>query len=360
MTPARPKPKLLDRFVGCLLGLACGDALGAPVEEWTRETIRASIGFIKDYQTTILGRGVVTDDTLMAILMCESIIQNEHFDPSHFAFALGEWMRRIDEGKEPARGAGKTVSMAARRLYKGTYWKRSGEFSAGNAPVVRVPPLALFQCKAPEDQVQQLAMESSIPTHIDPLATASTQVFATAVHRLLDQNPESFDPAQFLARLVECAKSLNAQVAESIEALVPRLVGQEVREIAFLVPGGPKEVTHFDRSVFLDEDIKEISAMGTGKFVLQSLPASLYCFLKHPCDLESAVLCAINSGGDTDTVGAMTGALAGTLNGAQAIPSRWLVELEKKDYLIDLSNMLYDLATEGRTTKEVGGWHLAQ
>jgi ADP-ribosylglycohydrolase len=66
----------------------------------------------------------------------------------------------------------------------------------------------------------------------------------------------------------------------------------------------------------------------------------------------------VNAGGDADTIGAMTGALAGTFNGAQAIPSRWLTELEKKDYLIDLSNMLYDLATEGRTTKEFGGWRL--
>jgi ADP-ribosylglycohydrolase len=226
--------------------------------------------------------------------------------------------------------------------------------------VVRVSPLALFHCKAPEDQLLQLALDSAIPTHIDPLATASTQIFAVAVHRLLVENPESFNPTAFLTKLVECARPLNAQVAESLEGLVPRLAGREVHEIAFLVPGGPKEVTHFDHSVSLDEDIREISAMGTGKFVLQSLPASLYCFLKHPCDFESAVLCAINSGGDTDTVGAMAGALAGTLNGAQSIPGRWLPELEKKDYLIDLSNMLYDLATEGRTTREVGGWRLVQ
>ena len=358
MGASRVKPKMLDRFVGCLLGLACGDALGAPVEDWSRDTIRSSLGFVRDYQTTYLGRGIITDDTQMSILLCESIIQNEHFDPSHFAYLIGEWMRRIDEGEEPARGAGKSISLAARRLYKGTYWKRSGEFSAGNASVVRVPPLALFLCKKAEDQVIRDSGDSAVPTHIDPLAIACTQVFALAIQRLIHEDCESFDPRAFASKLAESARELNPRVAEAIENLAPSLAGREMEEIAFVVPGGSKEITHFDRGVYLEEDLKQVVSMGTSKFVLQSLPAALFCFLIHHRDPESAILCAVNAGGDADTIGAMTGALAGTFNGAQAIPSRWLTELEKKDYLIDLSNMLYDLATEGRTTKEFGGWRL--
>lgn len=354
------KPKTLDRFVGCLLGLACGDALGAPVEEWTRETIHSSLGFVKDYQTTILGRGIITDDTQMTILLCESIIQNEHFDPSHFAYLIGEWMRRNDEGIEAARGAGETVSLAARRLYKGVYWKRSGEFSAGNSPAVRVPPLALYHYRRDEGILTRDAADSAIPTHIDPLAIAGTQAFALAVHCLLHMDYETFDPKACAALLAERSRQLSGQIADVIEDLVNRLEGRDLDEAAFVVPGGPQEVTHFDRSVFLEEDIKEVAEMGTGKFILQSLSAALFCFLAHPYDLESAVLCAVNAGGDADTIGAMTGALAGAFNGAQAVPTRWLEELEKKDYLIDLSNMMYDIATEGRTTKEFGGWRLVR
>ena len=204
----------------------------------------------------------------MAILLCESIIQNEHFDPSHFAYVIGEWMRRIDEGVEPARGAGKTISLAGRRLYKGTYWKRSGEFSAGNAPVVRVPPLAMFLCKKPEDQLIRDSGESSVPTHIDPLAIACTQVFSLAICRLLHADPDKFSPVDFANGLVEAARELNPHVAEVIESLAPRLVGHEIEEIAFVVPGGPRELTHFDRSIYLEEDLKEIVSME---------PASLCC-----------------------------------------------------------------------------------
>ena len=360
MGKQRSKPKVLDRFVGCLLGLACGDAMGAPVEEWSPETIRSSLGFIRDYQTTILGRGVVTDDTQMAILLSQSIIQNEYFDPSHFAYTLGEWMKRVDEGQESGRGAGQTVSLAARRLYKGIYWKRSGEFSAGNSAAVRVAPLALFHCKRPDETLLRDAADSSIPTHIDPLAIAGTQVFALALSRLVKEDYEGFNPIEFAEQVAVIARTLSGQVADSIDQLIHRLQGRQVDQLAFVIPGGPQEITHFDRGMFLDEDIRELIRMGTGKFILQTLPAAMFSFLVHPYDFESAVLCAVNAGGDADTIAAMTGSLAGAFNGAQGIPIRWLKELEKKDLLIDLANMLYDLATEGHTTREIGGWRLAE
>jgi ADP-ribosylglycohydrolase len=202
------------------------------------------------------------------------------------------------------------------------------------------------------------AEDSSIPTHIDPLAIAATKAFALAINRLVSEDIDAFNPLEFAGKLAESIRGLNPHVADVIEDVVPRLAGREIAETAFVVPGGPREVMPFDRTVFLDEDAREVAAMGTGKFVLQSLPAALFCFLAHPYDFESAVLTAINAGGDADTIGAMTGALSGAFNGARAIPSRWLTELEKKDYLIDLSNMLYDLAIEGKTTREVGGWRL--
>ncbi len=349
---------MLDRFVGCMLGLACGDALGAPVEEWSRETIRSSLGFVKDYQTTILGRGIVTDDTLMAILLAESLIQNEHFDPSHFAYLLGDWQYRIDNGTEPGRGAGQTVSIAGRRLYKGIYWKRSGEFSAGNSAAVRVPPLALFHCKRSIDELLRDAEDSSIPTHIDPLAIAGSKAFALMIHCLLQMDYDKFDPLEYAKQITEMVRPIDQQVADVIGDLIERIRGRCLDEAAFVIPGGPKEIAYFDRGMLLDEDIKEVAGMGTGKFILQSLAAAMFCFLAHPRDPESAIICAVNAGGDTDTIGAMTGALSGAFNGAQGIPVRWLDELEKKELLIDLANMLYDLATEGRTVREFGGWRV--
>ncbi|MFH1676477.1 MAG: ADP-ribosylglycohydrolase family protein, partial [bacterium] len=121
----------------------------------------------------------------------------------------------------------------------------------------------------------------------------------------------------------------------------------------------PTEIMHFDRSLYLDEDIKELTSMGTGAYIVQSIAAAFFCFLAHLRDPESAILCAINAGGDTDTIGAMTGALSGVFNGGHCIPVRWLNELEKKDYVIELANMLYELAMEGHVTRDFGGWRVA-
>ena len=357
MEKSTRKPTLLDRFVGCLLGLACGDALGAPVEDWTREMIRTRLGPVRDFQNTLFGRGILTDDTLMAILLCESIIQNEYFDPGHFAYLIGEWMRRIDEGKEMARGAGRTVIIAARRLYKGTFWKRSGEFSAGNAPAARVAPLALFLHNKEESKLLEAAEESAIPTHIDPLAIAGTQVFAAAIRRLLNTDYENFDSETFLNGLHELACELNPQVAEALKTTITKLAETYEEGFSFIVPGKAGAVS-MEQSDDLEAETKAIEAIGTGKFILQTLPAAFSCFLLHPFDLEKTIICAVNSGGDTDTIASMAGALAGAFNGAQAIPTRWINELEKKDYLIDLANMLYELSTEGKITRAIGGWRV--
>lgn len=356
----KDNPKILDRFVGCLLGLGCGDALGAPVEDWNYDAIKSTLGFIKDFQTTILGRGIITDDTQLTILLAESLIQNENFDPGHFAYLIGEWMRRNDEGIEPARGASQAVSLAARRLYKGIYWKRSGEFSAGNAPAVRVAPLALFHYKRSSEILIKDAADSAIPTHIDPLAVSGAQVFALAIHLILNTNYDDFSSADFLNRLCSEVDLFSPQLSESLREINNQIYTGDFDTAAFVVPGGPQEITHFDRSVYLEADVKRLVSLGTGKFIIQSLTASLFSFLSHPHDPESAILLAINAGGDADTIGAMTGALSGALNGAQAIPVRWLNELEKKDRLIDLSNMLYDLAIQGHTTKEFSGWRISE
>jgi ADP-ribosyl-[dinitrogen reductase] hydrolase len=211
-----PTPKLLDRFVGALLGAGVGDALGAPVEEWSSQTIRTTIGQVRDYQTTFLGRGVITDDTQMIILLAESLIQNEHFDPAQFAHSLGQWMKRNDEGIEAARGVGYSLSLACRRLYKGTYWKRSGEFSGGNAAAVRVVPLGLYYAPKGSEKLEDLlddAKDSAIPTHIDPVAIAGAQVVAASVMRLSSENPSDFSPDGFIDWLIGLMGERNPQMA---------------------------------------------------------------------------------------------------------------------------------------------------
>jgi ADP-ribosylglycohydrolase len=77
-----------------------------------------------------------------------------------------------------------------------------------------------------------------------------------------------------------------------------------------------------------------------GAFVLESLPAALWCFLREPEDPEAVVVTAANGGFDADTVAAMAGGFAGAYRGEGAWPERWLGDLEDASELRDLADRL--------------------
>jgi ADP-ribosyl-[dinitrogen reductase] hydrolase len=136
------------RFTGCLLGLACGDALGQPVEAFPAERIRLEHGEIRDFLAgdprlpMPLGAGQWTDDTQMALEIARSIVRRKSVDPADIA---AEFL--ADHEAAGIRFSGFTVTYALKRLKKGIPWERSGlddEQTAGNGSAMRVAPVELL------------------------------------------------------------------------------------------------------------------------------------------------------------------------------------------------------------------------
>jgi poly(ADP-ribose) glycohydrolase ARH3 len=75
------------------------------------------------------------------------------------------------------------------------------------------------------------------------------------------------------------------------------------------------------------------------------VPTAIYSFLSHPSSFEEAVIYAISLAGDTDTIGAMTGAISGAYLGIEAIPSKWQERLENREYITELANRLWRIKT---------------
>ncbi|HYE77625.1 MAG TPA: ADP-ribosylglycohydrolase family protein [bacterium] len=342
-------PSTLERCIGTLFGLAIGDALGAPVEGWPRETIRTACGFIREYQYTLFGKGVVTDDTQMALALAESIVQERQFDPGHFSFMLGEWMRRHDQGIEAARGASKTVTLTTRALYKGTPWTETGQPSASNVPAVRIAPLALFHLHSSEEDLLRDVEDSCLPTNIDPLAIAGAKVMALAIRALIRTDVEKFSVGNFLDYLQIHARHFSPRLADCLEPLREYLCQTPLEEQDFGSPlagySHPEFCNDSLQSVTRDK-FEILARIGTGKFVLESIPAALFCFLQAPRNFEAAVTTAVNAGGDTDSIAAMAGALSGAFNSSAGIPGRFLKELEHRDHLMDLATQLCALAEQ--------------
>lgn len=341
-------PTTLERSIGTLFGLAIGDALGAPVEGWPRETIRTALGFVRDYQYTILGRGTVSDDTQMTLALAESITQERQFEPEHFAFCLGEWMRKHDQGIEAARGASKTVTLTTRALYRGIPWTETGQPSASNVPAVRVAPLALYHLHSDEAALLRDVEDSALPTNVDPLAISGAKLIALAIRALLRTDPGEFSPSSFLDYLEIHARHFSPRLAEALRPIREFLCQTPLEDQVFGSPvaGYAHPEYCLDLQAEIMDRFEVLQRIGTGKFVLESIPAAIYCFLQSPHNFEMSITTAVNAGGDTDSIAAMTGALSGAFNGTTGIPQRYLEELEHRDRLMDLATQLYAMADD--------------
>jgi len=86
-----------------------------------------------------------------------------------------------------------------------------------------------------------------------------------------------------------------------------------------------------------------IKELGNGVEAHNSVPTAIYSFLKNADNFKDSVLYAISLGGDTDTIGAMTGAISGAYHGIEAIPEDWKRDLERREYIENLAERLWEI-----------------
>ncbi|UCH33027.1 MAG: ADP-ribosylglycohydrolase family protein [Armatimonadota bacterium] len=307
-TPDKPDA---GRLVGCLVGLAIGDALGMPAEGLTRHEIHARWGRIADFlPAPDLRAGQYTDDTQMAIAIGESIVRVGRFDADAAAQALSEWWA----GGDPRRpGAG--TAEACERLLRGAAWRDAGSQSAGCGPVPRAVVIGLLDCRSPGGLVEDV-VASSLMTHRDARAVAGAVTIAAAVaHLLFAQGP--LDVAAFLDHAAAAAEEHDRRMTTAIR--------------------GIPDVLDLPPRLAMNE-------LGCSGLAVEAVPAAVYCFVSTPDDFAESVLLAVNGGGDCDTIAAVTGALSGAYLGLPGIPPAWAEGVEGSQQLQQLAREIHALA----------------
>ncbi len=330
--PQVPEEVLRGKYRGTLIGGAIGDALGRPGEGRPPWKIRERYGDLTDFHPwrgwTSGPRGTITDDTQMSMCVAQTLVAHGRLDPEDLARRFIEWLPH-------GRGKGRTCVEAIWRLRAGTPWCVAGRPSAGNGAAMRAAPVGLLHAASFDDLRQDAAL-SSVVTHADPMAVASTICIAFATAYLLRVPAGMLDVHSFIETLVAALSDVHD-------------------------PGHPerKEGTD-DRRVTLRERIAEIpdllgqspedafAYLHNGAFVLESLPAAIWSFLSNPKDPEQALIVAANGGYDADTVASMAGNLAGAYHGVAAFPRRWREDLEFADELRGLADALFELAQPDR------------
>jgi ADP-ribosyl-[dinitrogen reductase] hydrolase len=297
---------LRDRYRGVLLAAAAGDALGATVEFMSPQAIRREYGQLRD----IIGGGwlkvapgEITDDTQMALCIARSLVERGAFDADDIAARFVAW--RASQPKD----IGNTTAHALEHLARGVPWQEAGQRTheamrprdASNGSIMRCAPIALYARADPERNAQ-LSADASRITHANPLCVAASIALNAAIAAL--QNDPAVDPLT-----VALAATDNATLRAALAAVPTRRPA-------------------------------DLPASG---YVLDTMQAAFWAVTQHPT-LEEAIIAGVNLGQDSDTTGAVAGALAGARWGVAAIPDRWLSVLQPRAELTALADGLLALA----------------
>ena len=327
---ARHRP-LLSQLNGLLVGTACGDALGLPTEGLSRQRIQRIVQGIWRHRL-FWGRGMISDDTEHTVFVAQSLLRFPD-SPSRFAYRLS-WCLRGWLLALPA-GIGFATLRAICKLWLGFPPNRSGVYSAGNGPAMRVALIGAIFAHDRERRLAYVAASTRI-THTDPKAligaTAIAELAAWIVRDRLECRPA---PDAFTALLRSCGSRDPEWL--TIVATIDRAArsGCSVAELADRL-GLSKGVTGYS---------------------YHTVPFVAYAWFRHCGDYRQTLTAVLDCGGDTDTTGAIAGALAGATVGEEGIPEEWRAGVtdwpRSIPLLRALAGRLATVANSGRPTAPV-------
>ena len=289
-------PTLEERRTGCFWGLVTGDALGAPVEFAFRDRF-PEIRNMTEGGKFSLPAGGWTDDTAMMLCLAQSLTSNPMLDTRDLLSRFIGWAYN-NENTSTGRAIGcgqNTLQSLIQFHRKGLLVAEvRGRRSDGNGSLMRLAPVPIVHFQNPL-RAMELAEKQSRCTHA---STFSADACILMTHLLCQ-----IFAGQSLVEACDIAQ-------QTLRTLTP--------EVYDLTQGHWQQKTR-----------AEIQSDG---FVLHTLEAALWA-ISQTTTFEDALILAVNLGHDADTVGAVTGQLAGALYGLSSIPERWRSVLAKPDLL---------------------------
>ena len=303
-----------DRLRGMLLGTAIGDALGNTTEGMLPERRRERHGWIENYlpnrYANFKAVGVPSDDTQMSFWLVEHLLEHGRLVPEKMASIFVS--RQIF-------GMGSSVREFCRNIRAGMSWEEAGAHSAGNGALMRIAPIIGPYLGKPSARLWEDAVACSAITHNDPASIASCVAYVFLLSALLadDEVPASnwwTDTFEQVAAPVEGESKYSPRGGPYLGSYSGSLTTFTVREVRKGLEDGLQTV-EFGERVY------------SGAFLMETMPMVLFILAKYGGDPEQAILEAVNSTKDNDTIAAIVGAAVGALHGANAFPRNWIAHL---------------------------------
>lgn len=316
-----------EKILGGILGVVVGDALGLPVQFLYREEVRQNpVKEMTGYGTFNTPPGTWSDDSSLTLCLVESLCEagydlldignkflhwyNEgYWTPFGEAFDIGgathQAMLRLMAGVDPLNAG------------------PAGERNNGNGSLMRILPAVLYFSELEDQEMMHKVCQVSRITHGHPRSQLACCLYALVVKGLLIGNEPVIAYKQMLEKV-------NRNLIDS--DLVDELPHYK-RILNGALPGLPER------------------AIKSSGYVVDTLEAALWCFLNNN-NFTDTLLTAVNLGKDTDTVGAVTGGLAGVYYGYGAIPEEWIRILIRSEEIMALTERFAAVVTgSGPTDK---------
>ncbi|KAG4084855.1 ADP-ribosylglycohydrolase [Neocallimastix lanati (nom. inval.)] len=298
----------MNKIKDGLYGFVVGDALGVPVEFCNRVFLRTKpIEEMTGYGTHKVPEGVWSDDTSMTLATMDSIIQKGVVDYNDIAEKFCSWLYNakytatnlvFDSGITTQ----KALNLYSKNKQDATQCGGKNIRDNGNGSLMRILPIAYYcyykhLC---DSEILEIVKNTSSITHAHEISIMGCYIYVHYVINLLNgkNKKDSYKAIQ---------KMDYSMFQEETRKNYNRIIKQDI-------------------SILKEDEIKS-----TG-FVVYSLEASLWAILKNN-KLKDTILMAINLGNDTDTIGAITGSLAGIIYSYNEIPKSWIEKLKNKELL---------------------------
>jgi ADP-ribosylglycohydrolase len=303
-----PSSNDLEKARGMLLGLAIGDALGAPTEFLSLDRIKERYGpqGIEDLPNPAR----YTDDTQMALAITEALVQAGDQDLETIMDAVKHHFIQWAHSPENNRAPGRTCLQGIARMEKGMHWTQSGiARSKGCGSAMRAAPIGYFYQHDPT-KLRHVAHATGICTHGHPTADAACIGAAYLVKLALDRTP----PRDMIPKLLAFTTGISSEFDEAVHKVPPCLDWE-------------------------DEE-QALDHLGQGWIGEEAVALALFCFLRHPDDYKKTVLRGANTNGDSDSIACIAGSISGAWLGVKAISEDWAQRIEKAGALNSLAERL--------------------
>lgn len=342
--------KNLDKYRGCLIGGAVGDALGYAIEFLDEKSIFQKFGEsgITEYELTN-GKALISDDTQMTLFTANGLLLGTTRGqlrgimapyPSYIAYCYKDWYRTqtesypIDKANPYAytwlvnipelfhrRAPGNTCMSA---ISAGAYGSVNEPInrSKGCGGVMRIAPVGLYFDIGikPDSELDMIGAEVAAITHGHELG---------------------YIPAATLVHIIRRLAHEDISIEEAVKSAIKTTAGmfKKAKEISNYQKLMNKAVELSAKDI---SDLEAIHRLGQGWVAEEALAIAVYCALKYPDDIDKALIAAVNHNGDSDSTGAIAGNIVGANVGLSGIPEKYKKNLELYDVIIEIADDLFN------------------